>query len=130
MRLLLPLLLCSHAQERSLPPLAIEHVTVVPMDREGVPADQTVLVRDGVIVAVGPAGAETVPADALRIDGHERFLLPGLADMHVHVWDEHDLWLFVANGVTTVRNMFGSEQHLDWRAKIERGELVGPRIYT
>ncbi len=130
MRFLFPLLFCCNAQEPSLPPLAIEHVSVVPMDREGVLADQTVLVRDGVIAALGPAGEQFVPADAQRIDGRGRFLMPGLADMHVHVWGEHDLYLFVANGVTTVRNMFGSELHLDWRSQIERGELVGPRIYT
>ncbi len=110
--------------------LAIEHVSVVPMDREVVLADHTVLVRDGRIAALGPAGALEVPADAQRIDGRGRFLMPGLADMHVHVWDENDLYLFVANGVTTVRNMFGAPLHLDWRARIERGELVGPRIYT
>lgn len=126
----LPLLLCSHLQEPPHPALAIEHVTVVPMDREGVLEDQTVLVQDGVIAALGPAAEQTVPADARRIDGRGRFLVPGLADMHVHVWDENDLYLFVANGVTTVRNMFGSEQQLDWRERIESGALVGPRIYT
>lgn len=130
MRLPLTLLFCCTVQERPLPPLAIEHVTVVPMDREGVLADQTVLVRDGVIAALGPAGELAVPADARRIDGRGRYLMPGLADMHVHVWDEHDLYMFVANGVTTVRNMFGAELHLDWRKRIESGELVGPRIYT
>lgn len=110
--------------------LAIENVAVLPMEREVVLADQTVLVRDGRIVALGPASALAVPADARRIDGRGRYLMPGLADMHVHVWDENDLYLFVANGVTTVRNMFGAPLHLDWRARIERGELVGPRLYT
>jgi hypothetical protein len=111
-------------------PLAIEHVTVVPMEREGVLQDQTVVVRDGVIAALGPAGSQPVPDGALRIEGRGRYLMPGLADMHVHVWDENDLFLFVANGVTTVRNMFGAPLHLEWRKRIERGELVGPQIYT
>lgn len=111
-------------------PLAIEHVTVVPMVREELLADHTVLVRDGRIVALGPAGSIEVPADAQRLDGRGQFLMPGLADMHVHVWNEDDLFLFVANGVTTVRNLFGDSQHLAWRARIERRELVGPRIYT
>jgi hypothetical protein len=128
---MLPSLLLLPALQDGPPrPLAIEHVTVVPMEREGVLPGQTVIVRDGVVVALGPASTATVPADALRIDGHGRFLMPGLADMHVHVWDENDLFLFVANGVTTVRNMFGAPLHLDWRARIERGELVGPQIYT
>ena len=123
------LLLCL-ALLQSPPPLAIEHVSVLPMERESVLADQTVLVRDGRIVALGLASSVAVPADAQRIDGHGRFLMPGLADMHVHVWDENDLYLFVANGVTTVRNLFGTPLHLDWRARIEAGELLGPRIYT
>jgi len=112
------------------PPLAIERVSVLPMDREVVLADQTVLVRDGRIAALGPASEIAVPADAQKIDGRGRFLMPGLADMHVHVWDPNDLYLFVANGVTTVRNLFGAPMHLDWRKRIETGELVGPRLYT
>ena len=126
--LLLP---CASIQDAEPAALVIEHVSVIPMDREGVLADQTVSVRDGTIVGLGPAGGGTaLPAGALRIDGHGRFLMPGLADMHVHVWDENDLFLFVANGVTTVRNMFGAPLQLEWRARIERRELVGPRIYT
>lgn len=115
---------------QELPPLAIEHVTLVPMAREELVADQTLVVRDGRIAALGAADSVEVPEGALRIDGRGKFLMPGLADMHVHVWDENDLFLFVANGVTTVRNLFGNPLHLDWRAKIERRELVGPRIYT
>lgn len=114
----------------SPPTLAFEHVTLVPMVREEVLPDHTLVVRDGRIVALGPAASTAVPAEAVRIDGRGKFLMPGLADMHVHVWDENDLYLFVANGVTTVRNLFGNPLHLDWRAKIERCELVGPRIYT
>ena len=124
------LLLALTLQATPSAPLAIEHVSVVPMEREGVLADQTVIVRDGKIVALGPPASLAVPADAQRIDGRGRYLMPGLADMHVHAWDENDLYLFVANGVTTVRNLFGSTLHLEWRARIERGELIGPRIYT
>jgi hypothetical protein len=131
MDLLSMLILLLHlAQQSPSPVLAFEHVSVVPMEREVVLADQTVVVRDGVVAALGPAGEVTVPPEALRIDGRGRFLMPGLADMHVHVWDENDLFLFVANGVTTVRNMFGAPMHLEWRARIEPGELVGPQIYT
>jgi cytosine/adenosine deaminase-related metal-dependent hydrolase len=96
----------------ALVPLAFEHVAVVPMDREHVLEDYTVVVRDGRIAALGPAAEVAVPADATRIDGRGRFLMPGLADMHVHAWDVNDLYLFVANGVTTVRNMFGAPLHL------------------
>ncbi|MBL8767974.1 MAG: amidohydrolase family protein [Planctomycetes bacterium] len=117
-------------QSPAEPTLAIEHVAVIPMDREVVLADQTVIVVDGRITTIGAAAEVAVPDGATRIDGRKRFLMPGLADMHVHVWDENDLYLFVANGVTTVRNMFGAPRHLDWRTRIEAGELIGPRIYT
>ncbi|MCE9595198.1 MAG: amidohydrolase family protein [Planctomycetes bacterium] len=118
------------AQSATLPMLAIEHVSVVTMERDAVIADQTVVVRDGKIEVLGPASEVKLPEGAQRIDGHDRFLMPGLADMHVHVWDENDLYLFVANGVTTVRNMFGDPLQLGWRARIDAGELVGPRLYT
>ena len=117
-------------QTAPAPVLAIEHVSVLPMDSETVLADRTVIVADGRITALGPGSEIPVPEGAQRIDGRERFLMPGLADMHVHVLDENDLYLFVANGVTTIRNMFGAPGYLDWRARIESGELVGPRIYT
>ncbi|HKE00213.1 MAG TPA: amidohydrolase family protein, partial [Planctomycetota bacterium] len=64
------------------------------------------------------------------IDGRGKFLMPGLADMHVHTWSEQDFPLFLANGVTTVRNMFGAPVHLDWRRRIAAGELLGPTIVT
>src|SRR5690349_25075118 len=90
-------------------------VDVIPMDRERVLRDQTVVVRDGKISALGPEKEIAVPADAARVDGRGKFLLPGLADMHVHVWDQDDFTLLLANGVTTVRNMFGSPMHVEWR---------------
>lgn len=110
--------------------LAFEHVNVVPMDRERVLPDQTVVVVEGRIAAVGPSSKVAVPAGAERIDGRGRFLMPGLADMHVHIWDQRTLMLFLANGVTTVRNMWGAPRHLMWRREIEAGARLGPTIYT
>src|SRR5262245_14810090 len=86
----------------------------------------TVVVRDGRIVSVGAPA----PSDAVAIDARGKFLMPGLADMHVHTWSEQDFPLFLANGVTLVRNLFGSPMHLDWRRRIAAGELLGPTIVT
>jgi imidazolonepropionase-like amidohydrolase len=110
--------------------IAFVHANVVPMDSERVLADRTVVVRGGRIEAVGPSADLAIPEDVLAVDAGGHYLMPGLADMHVHVWTEADFLLFLANGVTTVRNMWGSEQQLDWRARIENGELLGPTIYT
>ncbi len=111
-------------------PLAIVGATVLPMDREGELRDATVLVAGGRIMAVGPAAEVAVPEGAQVVDGHGRFLMPGLVDMHVHTWFPTDLPLFVANGVTTVRNMFGAPLHVGWRDEIAAGRLFGPTLVT
>jgi imidazolonepropionase-like amidohydrolase len=64
---------------------AFVDVAVVPMDRERVLAHQTVLVQGGRIVALGSVAQVAVPAEAQRIDGRGQYLIPGLADMHVHL---------------------------------------------
>jgi hypothetical protein len=112
-------------------------VNVVPMDRDTVLADQTVLVRNGRIAYVGPRRSTAVPASARRIDGRNKWLIPGLTDAHVHLAyvlnAKHNpllLRLFVAEGVTTVANMLGLPEHVDLRARVARGEVFGPTIFT
>src|SRR5688500_376917 len=110
--------------------LAIEHATVLPMDRDVALADHTVLVSQGRIVWAGPSKDARVDPGAQRVDARGRYLLPGLADMHVHIQRVEDLPLFVAAGITTVRNMHGGPQHVDWRDRIAKGTLDGPTILT
>jgi imidazolonepropionase-like amidohydrolase len=109
-------------------------VNVIPMTAPGlVLPDQTVLVREGRIHQLGPRKAVDVPAGAERIEGADRYLLPGLADLHVHLEYFDDpalLLLFLDHGVTTVRNMDGRPYILEWRDKIASGELTGPTIIT
>ncbi len=88
------------------------------------------MIQDGRIAAMGPSGHVPIPAGARRIDGRGKFLMPGLADMHVHVDSTASLELFVAYGVTTVRNMWGAPVILHWRNEVARGALLGPTIYT
>ncbi len=109
---------------------AFLHVNVVPMDRELVLPDQTVIVRGDRIVEIGPAATLKVPVEATRIDGRGKYLMPGLADMHAHVMEKDQLILFVTNGVTTVRNMSGEPKHIEWRNRIVEANLLGPTIYT
>jgi len=116
---------------------AITHVSVVPMTRETVLEDATVLVRDGRIAAVGPAASVRVPAGARRIDGCGKWLMPGLAEMHGHVpppsappaYTEHTLFLYLANGITTVRGMLGAPGQLELRRRAAAGEIVSPTLY-
>ncbi len=131
------LVLAPHAARAQAAPLAITNVTVLPMDRERTLADQTVIVRDGRIVAMGPARSTAVPTDATRIDGRGRFLMPGLAEMHAHVppgnpTDEQladILFLYVANGITTIRGMLGAPYQIALKERIAKGELLGPRFF-
>jgi imidazolonepropionase-like amidohydrolase len=109
--------------------LAITDVTVLPMSSPEL-AHHTVIVRDDRIVAVAPSAMLTLPAGITVIDGKGKWLMPGLADMHVHTWRDDDLTMFVAAGVTTIRNMWGIEDHLRWRSQIARGERLGPTIIT
>jgi imidazolonepropionase-like amidohydrolase len=106
-------------------------VHILPMDRERVLDHQTVLIFDGKIVAMGRNREVKVPADARRIVATGEWLLPGLADMHVHVKVDDDLALFIASGVTTVLHMGLAPPdmvNLDPGA-IESGKLVGPRLF-
>ncbi len=130
-------MLACRAQPMTEPITAFVHVNVLPMDRDTVLRDQTVLVRGSRIVAVGPAAFVEIPEGARRIDGTGRYLMPGLAEMHGHVpggnapaqYVEDVMWLYVANGVTTVRGMLGDSAQLDLRARINQGELIGPTLY-
>ena len=105
-------------------------VNVVPMDTRVVLEHQTVVVVDGLISEVGLSSMTEVPDHAQIIDGTGKFLIPGLADMHVHISNLDEFLLFIANGVTTVNNMFGYKECLAWRTDIERGDILGPTIYT
>lgn len=107
------------------------------MHEEVVLENKAVAVRDGIIVAVvDTSEAQSIEAPK-RIDGEGRYLMPGLADMHVHVrWDPQTMFdLFLAHGVTTVANMRIGDgkdlniDHLALRAEIASGKRVGPRYY-
>ncbi len=116
--------------------IAFVNVNVLPMDSERVLTAQTVIVKDGRIAEIGPASKIKAPADALKVDGRGKYLLPGLADMHVHLQDDGEeenralFQLFLANGVTTILNLYGTPHHLELREKIKRGEMLGPALYT
>lgn len=141
--LLISVLIASNGGCRSVPPatyavpdlipVAFTGVNVLPMTGDTILRDQTVLVEDGVITAIGPAASTLPPAGAFLIDGRGKYLMPGLVDAHVHLEyfdDPGILALFVANGVTTVRNMDGRPYLLEWKKRVAAGELVGPMIHT
>ena len=111
---------------REAGPLALTHVTVVPMDSERRLFDHTVVIEGGVI-------REIVPADSFKrndvrqINCAGKFLLPGLADMYTHYWDPLDAPLYLAAGVTTVRTVSTPFQLALGRVAA-RGEFPSPRM--
>lgn len=119
--------------------IAFVGVDVLPMSEPGVIEDQTVVVVDGEIREVGPAADVVVGAGATVIDGEGRYLMPGLAEMHAHVPPGDDppreavediLFLYVANGVTSIRGMLGSAYQIPLADEIRRGEVLGPSFYV
>ncbi|TET97550.1 MAG: hypothetical protein E3J30_08545 [Anaerolineales bacterium] len=130
----------SSANEGSI--TAFTHVNLVPMTAEIVLENQTVLIEGSRIIAIGPSDEISIPPDAAIIDGEGAYLMPGLADMHMHTnqdWDT-DAWpvsplaLYLANGVTTIRDFGPSGKDLtyvlEWRDQIKAGTRIGPTIYA
>ena len=110
--------------------LAVMHVSVLPMTSDAVLEDQTVIVADGRICFVGPPSGVLLPLNTQIVDGTGRFLMPGLTDMHIHLNFQTDLLLYVANGVTAVRNMWGTAWTLELQQKIKSREILGPELFT
>ena len=128
--------------------IAFAGVNVIPMDTDRVLQNQTVLVADGHVRAIGNAAEIEIPAGANRIAASGEYLIPALSDMHIHLegaaWNamfppeaqfppealdfENLLYLYVANGVATVQVMSALPEHIELREKINRGELIGPRL--
>jgi imidazolonepropionase-like amidohydrolase len=108
--------------------LAIEHVRVFDPDRLTAKAGQTVLVSAGHITAIGDDGRVAIPKQAQRLDGHDRFLMAGLWDMHQHLHDDAGL-LDLAAGITTVRDMGNPPDNLAQLIDgYESGADIGPRV--
>ena len=129
--------------------LVIENVNLLPMTSEAVLPARTVVIVDHRIAAICERRDKCVPAGATRIDGTGKYLMPGLTDMHAHVESSflpasaseaarenanqamrQQLRLYVLYGVTTIRDPLGGPENLIARGRIERGEQVGPRLFT
>ena len=129
------------AQAQGPAALVFDHVTVI--DATGAPPrhDMRVRISDHRIVSIAPASTAVPAAAAMTIDAHGKYLIPGLWDFHVHT-GRRDIYLplYIANGVTGVRDMggdlesptgYGSARYVDlslWREAIEQGTLLGPRM--
>lgn len=110
--------------------IAFVNVNVVPMDKERILSNQTVIIRNGLISEIGTSGKIKIPSDAYKIEGRGKYLVPGLVDAHVHLYSTTEMPLYIANGVTSVFDLNGRPAHLLWKKKIASGQLPGPTIYV
>ena len=119
----------------------IRHVTIIDVEAAKTIAEQAVVLKGEDIVAVGGDAVIARNWRAARtIEGKGRYLIPGLWDMHVHFGGGAELIeenkallpLYVANGITTIRDASGDlpDQVLRWRGEIADGSLFGPRLLT
>ncbi len=116
---------------------AFVNVNVIPMDKERVLENQTVVIRDGIIIEIG--SKIKPPKDSQIIDGKGKYLIPGLVDMHAHLLSDEELpdelagdelKIMLANGITTIRLMIGTPEHLILRERSTKGEIIAPTIYA
>lgn len=115
--------------------VAFTGVSVIPMDRDQILTNQTVIVENGRITYVG--GPRPAPTGATVVDGRGKFLMPGIAEFHAHVPSggqaihaHRTLALYALAGVTTARGMLGAPMHLALRDSIAAGQVFGPRLLT
>jgi len=129
--LLAALALVGCRERRITSGILIENVTLIDGTDRGAVPGMSVFVAGDTILAVGPAGTVEAPEGMARIDGTGKFLIPGLWDMHVHQFGyrERGFSLFLANGVTSIRDVGGQLQLVGYlRQESQRGRLMGPRV--
>jgi imidazolonepropionase-like amidohydrolase len=113
--------------------LVIRRVTIIDATGAQPKPNMTLVIAEGRISSIGADGSVSLPKGARVIEAQGKFLIPGLWDMHAHLskTGESTLPLFIANGVTSVRDMGGDyELLLRWRKEIAEGKRLGPRIKT
>lgn len=107
---------------------AIKNVNVLSADGQHFIAGQTVILEKGLIAEID--SAFNLSPEMNIIDGTDKFLIPGLIDAHVHLFQSpNDLLLYLANGVTEIRELIGEENHLNWRQEIKEGR-IGPKMFV
>ena len=127
-------LTCRNSNAQSL--TAITHVNIVDVKNEKIIPDKTVLIKGDKIEKIG-TGLK-LPKGTIIVQGKDKFLIPGLWDMHFHddddessgVTDSALLPLLIANGVTGVRDMFGLDNTIRRRDSIRAGKFIGPETYV
>ncbi|GAA4270663.1 amidohydrolase family protein [Hyunsoonleella aestuarii] len=105
----------------------IANVNIVPMNQDTVLVDKMVHIKEGIIEKI----ADNIEVKGIEIiDAKNKYLTPGLIDMHVHVWDRYELGLYLSNGVTAVRNLWGMPMHLRIKEDVIEDNIFSPVFFT
>ncbi|GMN11383.1 amidohydrolase family protein [Croceitalea sp. MTPC9] len=105
----------------------ITNVNVIPMNQDTILVNKMVYIKNGIIKNI----ADNIEIkDVKIIDAKNKYLTPGLIDMHVHIWDRYELGLYLSNGVTSVRNLWGMPMHLRLKKDINNDEIISPIFFT
>lgn len=105
----------------------IKNVNVIPMNQDTVLVDKMVYIKEGIIQKI----ADTIKVNGIQVfDAENKYLTPGLIDMHVHVWDRYELGLYLSNGVTAVRNLWGMPMHLRIKEDVKEDNIFSPSFFT
>ena len=105
----------------------ISNVNIVPMTRDTILMDKMVLIKEGIIQKIG----DRIETDGVEVlDAENKYLMPGLIDMHVHVWDRYELGLYLSNGITAIRNLWGMPMHLRIKEAVNSNEIISPMFFT
>lgn len=116
---------------------AFTNVSVIPMNKDTILENMTVVIKGDRITSVSPSSEIKLREGIREIEGKGKYLLPGLTEMHGHIpgkdqsqYAENVLFLYIANGVTTVRNMLGNAYHLELRERVNKNAVPGPTIFA
>ncbi|MEH6512308.1 MAG: amidohydrolase family protein [Maribacter arcticus] len=117
--------------------MLISNISIIDVETGKLLENRNVIIDSGRIKGITIDKLNTNNFDTL-IDGTAKYLMPGLAEMHAHIPPpttsqeriEETLFLYLSNGVTTIRGMLGDPLHLDLRKQAHEGTLLSPRIYV
>ncbi|MDF1695787.1 MAG: amidohydrolase family protein [Saprospiraceae bacterium] len=114
-------------EQTSIDSYLITNVNIIPMNQDTVLVDKMVYIKEGVIEEI----ADDIEVSGVEvIDANNKYLMPGLIDMHVHVWDRYELGLYLSNGVTAVRNLWGMPMHLRIKEDVKNDKIFSPTFFT
>lgn len=112
------------------PSIALINVTIIDVAGKPLQREMTVIVSDGRIKLIGKTNRIEIPKNIQTIDAKGKYLIPGLWDMHTHIWDKEFFPVYIANGITGIRDMGGAlDAWSRWRLQIENGEMLAPRSF-